>query len=85
MTEGRGPMVNDACFSEEQDAKDYIDSKQGIMGRTAKWSESRAGDWDIVPLNVASSLQEVEEIRDKAIKEKALSKLTPEEKRVLGL
>lgn len=55
MTEGRGPMVNDAAFADEQDAKDYIDKQTGIMGRSpqsGKWSTEKYGDWRVVPVKV---------------------------------
>jgi hypothetical protein len=85
MTEGRGPMVNDVCFFNEQDAKDYIDSKSGVMGRKEKWSEKQYGDWDVVPVTVYPNLASEEEIRKDKVRRKALDKLNQEEKEVLGL
>ena len=51
-TEGRGPMVSHKAFVDEQKAIDYIDTQPGIMGRMAKWSEEKYGDWEIRSLNV---------------------------------
>jgi hypothetical protein len=47
MTEGRGPMIFDSAWLSEQAAKDYIDSKPGVMGRLAKWSQEKYGDWEV--------------------------------------
>lgn len=84
-TEGRGPMVPDKCFSKLEDANDYIDLQSGVMGRKAKWSEQKHGDWYVAEVNVCDSLGDAEHQRIEEIKRKALSKLTPEGKRRLGL
>ena len=85
MTEGKGPMVNDLCFLNLKDAKDYIDKQSGIMGRRDKWSEKKFGDWIVLEINVFRNLDEIEVFKHEKIKEKALAKLTQEEKEVLGL
>lgn len=64
MTEGRGPMVTDKCFLHRADAEAYINSKPGIMGRRAKWSEETLGDWHINEIQVYENPQiDVETIR----------------------
>lgn len=81
MTEGRGRMVNDLCFSTYELAAEYIDSKPGVMGRKGKWSTDRYGDWKIEKFKVYTSIESEE---DRA-RRKALAKLTDEERKLLGL
>lgn len=81
MTEGRGPMVQDLCFSSRELAAEYIDQQPGVMGRIGKWSEDKFGDWKIQALEVLDQIPDP----NQKIREKALSKLTFEEKRALGL
>jgi len=85
MTEGRGRMMDDIAFAHEQDAKDYIDTKTGIMGRKEKWSKTDYGDWDVKPIKVFRSLLSADEFKNEEIKQRALSKLSKEEKIALGL
>jgi hypothetical protein len=47
MTEGRGPMILDCLYLDEQKAKDYIDNQPGVMGTRRKWSQEKYGDWKI--------------------------------------
>lgn len=84
-TEGRGPMVIDCAFTKENDAKTYIDDKPGVMGRKAKWSEEKYGDWQVEPLVVFETIEERNKWDKDAIKRAALAKLTPAERKVLGL
>lgn len=84
-TEGRGPMVPDRCFTKLKDANDYIDLQSGVMGRKAKWSEQKHGDWYVSEVNVYDSLGDAEHQRTEEIKRNALSKLSLEEKTLLGL
>lgn len=79
MTEGRGPMVNDKCFLHKKDAENYIDNQCGVMGIRRKWSEDKYGDWDVIELDVLEGPFNIEE----DIKNKALAKLSEEEKRVI--
>jgi len=69
-------MVPDLCFSSRA-----LDQQPGVMGRVAKWSQDNFGDWMIVAIEVLNTVPSSEE----KIRRKALSKLTAEEKRVLGL
>lgn len=85
MTEGRGPKILDICFMNKKDAEDYIDTKSGVMGRKAKWSIEKYGDWEVRPLMVYNSLEECTEEYNNAVKAAALAKLTDEEKFLLGL
>ena len=81
MTEGRGGMVNDLCFSTYELAAEYIDEQPGIMGRRAKWSTEKHGDWEIQTIEVLSNLVTPEDRE----REKALAKLTEKERKLLGL
>lgn len=55
MTEGRGPMVFDSVWLDAEKAAEYIDKQPGVMGRTAKWSEEKYGDWEIRPIKIGVS------------------------------
>ena len=82
MTEGRGHMINDLAFANYDDAADYINSQPGVMGRRVKWTESKYdGDWDIQTVNVLLGPFDP----NAAAKAKALAKLSPEERKLLGL
>ena len=79
MTEGRGTMIDDLCFTKREYAEQYIDVQPGIMGREMKWSEENYGDWIIEEIEVLEcSVIDIEQERKKTI-EKALSKLTDKE------
>lgn len=84
MTEGRGPMVDVAAFSKESDARNFIDGKPGVMGRVLNWSKEKYGDWEADPITVYDTISEYEDDHTKLLKEKALAKLTSEERRILG-
>ena len=85
LTEGRGPMVADACFSTRAVAASYIDALPGVMGRRQKWSQEEYGDWEIREIEVHDSIAELGKSRKAEIKKKALAKLGEEEKKALGL
>lgn len=53
--EGRGPMVPDLAFLHKEDAERYIDEQPGVMGRKAKWSQQKYGDWEIKAVKVHES------------------------------
>lgn len=81
LTEGRGPMVNDLAFVSREYAADYIDNMPGIMGRRAKWSKEKYGDWIIDEIEVREKPYD----KNYELKLKALAKLTKEERNILGL
>ena len=85
LTEGRGPMVNDKCFLHWNHAARYINSQPGVMGRTAKWTDRKYGDWEIEEIEVIDYdiLKEQERINRE--KKAALNKLSDYEKKILGL
>lgn len=85
MTEGRGPMVLDCAFTKEKYANEYIDTKCGVMGRKAKWSEEQYGDWEVRPITVLDYSVVEEKYKKERIKFEALKKLTEKEKEALGL
>ena len=75
MTEGRGPMVTIAAFTTEKDAT-LAAKGQGVMG---------VGDGEVRSLKVYGSFSEYLTDKNDALRVQALKKLTPEEKRALGL
>ena len=52
MTDGYGTMIPDSYFLKKEKAEEYIDNKCGIMGRRAKWSKVKYGDWSVEEINV---------------------------------
>jgi len=60
MTEGRGPMVLDKLFANENDAIKYRESQLGVMGRPLHLQDS--GDWCIKTLEVTDKVVEVEKV-----------------------
>lgn len=85
MTEGRGPMVVDCAFKHKEDAEAYIDMRPGVMGRRDNWRLRKSGDWEVRPIEVHNSVHEAERIQNERIRAQALTKLTHEERRILGL
>jgi hypothetical protein len=85
MTEGRGPMVYVATFTTNELAWEYANSQGGVMGRSnyGDWRTYSGGrDWDVKEKHVHSSMENF----DKKLKvQKALDKLTAEDKVLLGL
>jgi hypothetical protein len=75
MTEGRGPMVIIAAFQSEFDAK-KASKGWGVMG---------VGDGKVESLRVYNSFSDYVDDAHKELKERALAKLSFEERRVLGL
>ena len=85
MTEGRGPMELDSLWSDKAEAIQYMDNQKGVMGREAKWSIQKFGDWELEEVKVFASSQEKFNEDNEFIRKKALAKLTFEEMKVLGL
>jgi hypothetical protein len=83
--EGRGPMVPDLAFLHKAHAERYIDEQPGIMGRKGKWSQQEYGDWEIIEVNVIENEFDPAEYKLIKLRERALSKLSEEEKKALGL
>jgi len=79
MTEGRGPMVMDKVFLHKDHANNYIDGKPGIMGRTAKWSQEKHGDWKVEEINVYEYDVQEQEEKNKKDLQVVLSSLTTRE------
>jgi hypothetical protein len=86
MTEGRGGKEVVIRFMDEQEAWDYANSKSGIMGRrpsNGDWRTYSGGkDWDVKCVSV---WENSEYSPEEVAKQKALSKLTPAERKLLGL
>ncbi len=85
MIEGRGPSIPDLAFVNRQHAADYIDAQEGVMGCRAKWSKQTYGDWYMKRVEVLEYDYMESERRKEEIKDQALSKLSQEEKVILGL
>lgn len=95
FTEGRGPMLIDTIFSTGPEAIKYVEAQQGIFGSKQKvdYQNSRlsrglyatASGYEIVEYKVLDTVQE-KAASDKAVaRQKALDKLTPKERTLLGL
>lgn len=85
FTEGRGPMVLDSIWNNYEEAAKYIDNQPGIQGKKAKWSQSLYGDWEIKKMPIFQHIEDKQAIDNALLKQKALAKLTIEERKVLGL
>lgn len=89
MTEGRGPMVLDKVFSNEDDAYSYINKQDGVMGRRpsnfGQKSWDQMGDWTVRSIVIYASINEADEAYQETLRHTALSKLTDAEKQALGL
>ena len=85
--EGRGPMIVDSIWAGEAEkcAKKYMDEQPGIMGRKGEWSKDRYGDWTIERVPVIQSYSTKKDTDSLLLREKALRKLTKEEKVALGV
>lgn len=87
MTEGRGGMVDVIAFETEEDAWTYANSQLGIMGRvpsTGDWRTHTGGsDWDVKTVEVWGAGEYSPE--EEAKRQKILAKLTPEERKILGV
>jgi hypothetical protein len=83
--EGRGPMVLDLVFLHRKHAAEYIDSQPGSMGDPGPWSDKDFGHRMIKEVDVITHAIDVKEAKLIKIRERALSKLTADEKLVLGL
>lgn len=85
LTEGRGPMVIDKCFANKKHAEDYIDAQTGVQNRTGPWSNKEDGDWIVTPIKVYYKAVDAVKENNEKLKKSALAKLTPAEKKALGL
>ncbi len=86
MTEGRGGKRDVISFMSEDEAWSYANKQLGIMGRKptdGDWRTYSGGsDWNVK----STQVWERNEYSEETIKRnKALAKLTPEEKKLLGL
>lgn len=85
FTEGRGPMLLHKVFDTVENAEAYILLQPGIYG--SKQGRSPYGGWNGYDVKVCEVYggENWKEIMDKQLREEALKKLSPEERRVLGL
>ncbi len=85
LTEGRGPMKSIAFFSNEDIAWKHANTLSGVMGVRPKdndWRNEKYPDVRVVSHTVHNNLDKFDE---NIAKEKALAKLTKEERKILGL
>jgi len=85
MTEGRGPMVLDSIWANEEIAAEYIDAQPGIMGVNRKWSTENTGSWEIERIRVFTNVKDMADIKREKLKNQALQKLSKAEREALGL
>lgn len=85
-------MIPDLVFLHREHAEAYIDAQPGVMGRRAKWSERpQVGgvplcDWLIKLVDVIDyDIIGCELNRREELRRAALTKLSSEEKKALGL
>lgn len=83
MTEGRGPMVLDKVFTQEEDAHAYTMTQDGVMGRNPKdfgnTSWEGIGDWKVEPIHVLDGLDDALAYDEERNLRKAYQKLTADE------
>jgi hypothetical protein len=79
MTEGRGPMLAESIFTNKPAAEEYVASQPGIMGY------KDGSGWDIKEMPLFLSAEQREQTNLAEQKAKALAKLTPFERNLLGV
>ena len=88
MTEGRGPMVTVALIGSEDEAWKLADTRSGPMGSKPKsgtWRTEKFGDVTVEAMTVYKTAEQVNEKAIREDKQRALNKLTPRERVLLGL
>jgi hypothetical protein len=85
LNEGAMAMTpHPAAFTTREQAAAFIDEKPGVQGRTDKWSERTYGDWELRRFPILTCADANEALLDKK-RLTALSKLTQEERTLLGV
>lgn len=85
-TEGRGPSVHTGlCFRSKSEAQKYVRSQDyanryGVMGTTGSDFDVRA-----MVLYIMDTVEDLNASRKEEARQKALAKLTEEDKQALGL
>lgn len=83
-TEGRGPTIINSLWDDKEEAIKFMDEQPGVMGNRTKWSEVKYGDWHIQEIPVFSKIEEKLTFEKQEQIKKALNKLTPDERKLLG-
>lgn len=90
-TEGRGPMLLHAAFSDGEEAIKYVEKQGGIFGSKqevvrGKYGHYASGNgYQIVEQPVYKSGEDIETIEREQLRARALGKLSEEEREVLGI
>lgn len=91
FTEGRGPMLLHSLWEDGEDAIGYIQKQQGIFGSIQKVERNKYGKYaycngyEIQEKFVISKGSDIEAYQKQEVVQKALAKLTKEERSLLGL
>lgn len=71
--------------SDDELAKKFIEKQPDAYGRKREWSGGRYGDYEFREHVVFESLEEIDGYVAVSARQRALAKLTDEDKRALGL
>lgn len=91
FTEGRGPMLFDCAFEHGKDAVEYVSFQEGIYGSPQLVQMNTYGHYAyangylIDEVVVHQSIDAMEAAQVALQRQKALAKLTEEEKKLLGI
>jgi hypothetical protein len=80
MTEGRGPMVLDGIYESEAAACEYAGNQPGVMGLRGPNT-----GWEVRRLKIITNEDLEQERRDENERAAVLARLSPRERRLLGI
>jgi hypothetical protein len=83
--EGRGPMELHSIWTERAEAVKFIESQAGFYGRKEQWYGDSFGLYSLQPMYALEQIEELKEVEQQRQRDRALAKLTLEERRLLGL
>lgn len=86
LNEGRGPLMVDSVWSNRPSAVKFMNAQSGVMGRRSDdWTKDKFPDWTVEEYRLMTSVEDrANELLEEA-RQKALRKLTAEERKILGL
>jgi hypothetical protein len=88
FTEGRGPMLLDSVWSDPDEAVKWVKQQGGIYGSEQRVELNKYGYYAYAngyQIEKMPLLDNANEMEHETAKQKALAKLTPEDRVVLGL